>query len=39
MTDTGENDDKIVAVIKNYKDLTKKDIDNIFNESKLFRNL
>ena len=36
MTDTGENDDKIVAVIKNYKDLTKKDIDNIFNESKTF---
>ena len=36
MTDTGENDDKIVAVTKNYKDLTKKDIDNIFNESKTF---
>ena len=35
MTDTGENDDKIVAVIKNYN-LTKKDIDNIFNESKAF---
>ena len=36
MTDTGENDDKIIAVDKNYKDLKKTDIDNIFKESKIF---